>query len=127
VARLVAERQANPYWGVRKLCWRLGQAGLETPPERTANRILKRAGLVMPREAAPAASQRFECSEPNSLWQMDHKKAVHGRWARRAVPLVVVDDATRYLVVLRSLPNKGLSEREVPTHRTPSEGRCEVG
>jgi len=108
IARLVAERQTNPWWGVRKLCWRLGQAGVEAPPERTANRILKRAGLVIPRESPPTTWQRFERSEPNSLWQMDHKKAVHGRWARRAVPLVVLDDATRYLLELRSLENKGL-------------------
>jgi transposase InsO family protein len=109
VARLVAQRQAHGYWGVRKLCRRLEDQGVAVPPERTANRILKRAGLVLARTSGPPEVQRFERSRPNALWQMDHKKAVHGRWARRSVPWVVVDDASRYLLALRSLPDKGLA------------------
>jgi len=105
---LVALREAYPDWGVRKLCRLLENGGVVPPPERTANRILKRHGLVTPPEASPEALQRFQRSRPNALWQMDHKGAVHGRWARRAVPLVVEDDASRYLLALRSLPDKGV-------------------
>ena len=109
VSALVAERRRRPYWGVRKLCKRLELQGVVAPPERTANRILKRAGLVEPRVPAAEAVQRFERSRPNALWQLDHKRAVHGRWSRRSVPLVVEDDASRYLVGLRALPDKGLA------------------
>jgi len=107
-AALIADRQAHPSWGARKLRVRLSWAGGEVPSERTVHRIIKRAGLVRP-EAGPAeASQRFERGWPNELWQMDHKGAIHGSWARRTVPLTVEDDCTRYLVGLRALPDKGL-------------------
>ena len=108
-AALVALRQQHPYWGVRKLRTLLERQGLAAPAERTANRILKRHALVSPRESSPEPLQRFERSQPNALWQMDHKQAVHGRWARRSVPLVVLDDASRYLLGLRSLTDKGLA------------------
>jgi transposase InsO family protein len=107
-AALVALRQEHPYWGVRKLCTLLQRRGIVPPPERTANRILKRHGLVVPRGSSSGPLQRFERSRPNALWQIDHKRAVHGSWARRSVPLVVVDDASRYLLGLRALPDKGV-------------------
>ena len=106
-AALVADRLAHPRWGARKLRVRLSWAG-EAPSERTVHRILKRAGLVRPGAGKPAASQRFERGRPNELWQMDHKGAIHGSWARRTVPLTVEDDCTRYLLGLRALPDKGL-------------------
>lgn len=114
VAALVAERRTYPYWGVRKLCKRLAVQGVLPPPERTANRILKRLELIEPCRTTAPALERFERSAPNELWQMDHKRAIHGRWSRRSVPLVVLDDASRYLLDLRSLPTKGL----VPTWET---------
>ena len=105
---LVTLRQAHPQWGARKLCWLLAQRGMEPPPERTANRILRRHGLVDEHHRRTEARGRFERSRPNALWQIDHKRAIHGSWARRAVPLVVEDDCSRFLVGLRSQPDKGL-------------------
>jgi transposase InsO family protein len=107
-ARVVEERRRHPAWGARKLMKRLEWAGVAAPSERTVNRIFSRQGLLLARERGPEAPGRFERSRPNELWQMDHKGAYHGRWGVRAVPLVVEDDATRYLVGLRSLPDKGL-------------------
>jgi transposase InsO family protein len=108
VARLVAKRRFFPYWGARKLCELLSTQGVEPPRERTANRILKREGLIEPRQKVTAALRRFERSHPNDLWQMDHKKAVHGAWSVRMVPFVVLDDHSRFMVGLRSLPDKGV-------------------
>jgi transposase InsO family protein len=106
---LLTERDARPAWGARKLCKVLERRGIVPPPERTANRILKREGKVKPRKAPVAeAPRRFERVHPNDLWQIDHKRAIHGKWARRTVPLVVLDDCTRYLLGLEALPDKGL-------------------
>lgn len=106
---LIAERRAHGVWGVRKLCKRLEMRGVSPPPERTAHRILKRAGLVrVPDGVEEMPTVRFERSRPNDLWQMDHKRAIHGKWARRTVPFCVVDDCTRYCIGLRALPDKGL-------------------
>lgn len=105
---LVADRRAHPRWGARKLCERLEMKSVPPPPERTANRILGREGLIEARRAPEEEPKRFQRTDPNALWQMDHKSAIHGRWFRRAVPFVVLDDCTRYLLGLRSLPDKGL-------------------
>lgn len=107
-ARLVAKRRFYPEWGARKLCELLTTDGVEPPPERTANRILKREGLVPPRKAAAGEPKRFERGAPNELWQMDHKQAVHGSWSVRMVPFAVLDDHSRYMLGLKSLPDKGL-------------------
>ena len=104
---LIAERKAHPYWGARKLCERLRWEGIKPPPERTANRILRRQGLVEVRRVSLEEPRRFESLQPNDLWQVDHKKAIHGGWFSRAVPFLVVDDSTRYLIELRALPDKG--------------------
>lgn len=106
---LVALRQQYPCWGARKLCKLLERRGINPPPERTASRILKRHGLVVRQEPEAEPLRRFERGRPNALWQIDHKQAVYGRWSCRAVPLVILDDATRYLLDLRSLPDKGVT------------------
>jgi len=107
-ALLIADRKAHPSWGAPKLCRRLENNGIRPPPVRTANRILKRAGMIQKRKAKEEDLVRFERSHPNELWQIDHKRAIHGRWARRTVPFVVIDDCTRYCVGIRALPDKGL-------------------
>ncbi len=106
---LVALRRRYPAWGVRKLCRLLEQQGVSPPPERTSNRILQRHGLVSERPSTEDCSHRFERVQPNMLWQVDHKRAIHGSWAARTVPLVVEDDASRYLIALQAQPDKGLT------------------
>jgi len=108
--KLVHERKLHPAWGARKLCKRLENSGFFPPPERTANRVLARNGLVFPKRVESEDITRFERPNPNDLWQIDHKSAIHGSWIGRAVPFVVLDDCSRYLLGLRSQPNKGLIE-----------------
>lgn len=105
---LLKERRAHPAWGVRKLCKRLERRGVVPPPERTANRILRREGMIEPRAGREGEPQRFERAHPNELWQIDHKSAIHGAWSRRTVPFTVIDDCSRYLLGLWALPDKGL-------------------
>lgn len=105
---LIAQRAKHPYWGARKLCCLLERQGLAPPPERTANRILRRHGLVPERQPIGQTMRRFERERPNALWQLDHKAAIHGAWAVRTVPLTVEDDASRYLLGLFAQPDKGL-------------------
>lgn len=98
VLRCKAER---PAWGAKKIVAVLWK---ETPPicVRTADRILKRHGLVQPRKELPKASGRFEREYPNELWQMDFKGlAKHTPYS----PLTVLDDASRFCLGLLPLPN----------------------
>jgi len=108
-AAVLADREAHPTWGARKIRKRLSWGDGEVPSERTVHRIIKRAGLVEPQGSKPEEPKRFARSRPNELWQMDHKSAIHGCWSRRAVPFVVLDDCTRYLIGLKALPDKGLA------------------
>jgi transposase InsO family protein len=99
-ATVVAVRRDNPVWGGRKIAGNLKRQGLVPPSPSTITEILRRHGLPM---VAPGQKtwKRFEHAEPNVLWQMDFKGNVPlGRG--RLHPLTVVDDHSRYSVVLHA-------------------------
>lgn len=99
-ARVVALRQERPDWGARKLSVLLDREGILLPVP-TIHRILLRNGLVAEEDRHRRAVRRFIREHPNELWQMDFK----GMPAKRGgcLPLVVVDDHSRYLVGLFGL------------------------
>ncbi len=98
--QVVALRRRYPDWGARKLRVLLCQQGVELP-RNTIHRILLRHGLVREAERQAAATQRFERSEPNQLWQMDFKGPK--LWHQPVGPLSVLDDHSRYLIVLHAV------------------------
>ena len=105
-ARVLAIRDRNPAWGGRKIAHVLHRDQDIRLAPSTANSILRRNGRISP-EASVAATawQRFEHEQPNSLWQMDFK----GHFAtasQRCHPLTVLDDHSRFNIVLQALPNE---------------------
>jgi len=99
---VVGLRQRYPDWGARKLQVLLRQRGLELA-RSTIHRILVRHGMIREPEHPGLAAQRFERSAPNELWQMDFKGPL---WpAERVGPLSVLDDHSRYLLVLQRVAN----------------------
>lgn len=96
-------RQKRPDWGAAKLAQVLkqGEASLELQP-RTIHRILERNGLIAEEDRRRKAVQRFERSEPNELWQMDFKGPQRGQ-SSPVGPLSVIDDYSRYVLLLRHL------------------------
>lgn len=103
-AAVLAVRQQNPVWGGRKIGASLRRQGLTPPAASTITDILHRHGQAM---VAPGhkAWKRFEHAEPNVLWQMDFKGPV--AFAKgRLHPLTVVDDHSRYAVVLQAADNE---------------------
>jgi transposase InsO family protein len=68
-------------------------------PVITVHRILVRHQLVRNEDRHRTAVQRFERSQPNELWQMDFKSPVG--WEAPAGPLSVLDDHSRYALVLQ--------------------------
>jgi transposase InsO family protein len=110
VERLVVSlRQEHPAWGARKLKRRLEDLGHAGVPARgTVNGILARHGLIDPRVARQHAPlRRFERARPNELWQMDFK----GHFATdagRCHPLTVLDDHSRFNVLLRACADERL-------------------
>jgi transposase InsO family protein len=95
--RVIEVRQRYPDWGARKLRVVLSRQGVYLA-RNTIHRILLRHGLVKDCDRHEPATQRFEREEPNQLWQMDFKGPK--RWPQPVGPLSVLDDHSRYVVVL---------------------------
>jgi transposase InsO family protein len=104
-AELAVERVRRQYgWGARKIQLLLAEEGVVLT-EPTINRILRRRGLIAPREVQGQATGRFARVACNQLWQMDFKgeyQLVEGK----CYPLMLVDDHSRYLLGLWPLPNQ---------------------
>jgi transposase InsO family protein len=95
--RVLQVRLRYPDWGARKLRVVLSREGVELA-RNTIHRILLRYDLVKQADQHPPALQRFERQQPNELWQMDFKGPKG--WPQPVGPLSVLDDHSRYLIVL---------------------------
>ncbi len=102
-AAVLAVRAQHPAWGRRKIRARLLQAGAEmAPAPSTITAILRRHGEPVGAHGGGRADwTRFEQPRPNALWQMDHKGHVAMADGRRLHPLTVLDDHSRYALVLK--------------------------
>jgi transposase InsO family protein len=107
---IVELRRRRPDWGARKLQVLLAGRGVELPAG-TIHRVLVRCGLVREQDRHRPAPQRFEREAPNQLWQMDFKSPKG--WDHAVGPLSVLDDCSRYAVLLRGLwTTRGEAVRE---------------
>jgi transposase InsO family protein len=98
---VLAVRGEHPTWGGRKIHHALRLSGVGAPQPSTITGILHRHGLI----TAEASQQRrpyrrFEKASANELWQMDFKGHFALTSGVRCHPLTVVDDHSRYGVVL---------------------------
>jgi transposase InsO family protein len=104
---VLSVRTEHPAWGGRKIARRLkdlGHAGVPAPSTVTA--ILKRHGVELGTfGGGRSAFTRFERARPNELWQMDFKGHV-ALQAGRLHPLTVLDDHSRFSVVLAACVNE---------------------
>lgn len=100
---VLAMREQHQTWGGRKLRKRLMVLGhQDVPAASTITSILHRHQKIDPAESSKhKAFCRFEHPYPNALWQMDFK----GHFAMRkgrCHPLTVLDDHSRYNVLLKA-------------------------
>jgi transposase InsO family protein len=104
--QVVQLRTAHRAWGGRKLRRRLLDWGVaQVPSASTITEILRRRGLLS--EAVGShAFQRFERERPNELWQMDFKGHFGLSAGGRCHPLTVLDDHSRYALVLQACGNE---------------------
>jgi transposase InsO family protein len=98
--RVVELRRRYPDWGARKLRVLLAREGTVLA-RTTIHRILVRHDLVREQDRHEPAVERFERSAPNELWQMDFKGPK--LWHQPVGPLSVLDDHSRYLLVLQAV------------------------
>jgi transposase InsO family protein len=108
--RVVELRRRYPDWGARKLQVLLARQQVELT-RSTIHRILLRQNLVHDPERRRQAPGRFQREAPNELWQMDFKSPKG--WNAAVGPLSVLDDCSRYLLVLQAVwTNHGELVRE---------------
>jgi transposase InsO family protein len=104
---VLSVRTEHPAWGGRKIARRLKDLGQEAiPAPSTVTAILKRHGVELGAHGGgQSAFTRFERARPNELWQMDFKGHV-ALQAGRLHPLTVLDDHSRFAVVLAACANE---------------------
>jgi transposase InsO family protein len=97
-------RAQNPAWGARKINrYLLDHAQVSPPATSTITSILNRHGKITPQASAAATAwQRFEREQPNELWQMDFKGHFATVGEGRCHPLTVIDDHSRFNVLLQA-------------------------
>ena len=101
-------REAHLSWGGRKIYHYLKQEGQkEIPHPNTITDILRRAGRLYEWKVGGMKKRchRFEMERANELWQMDFK----GHFPlgdRECHPLTVLDDYSRYAIVLEACANE---------------------
>jgi transposase InsO family protein len=98
--QVVKARNQYPDWGARKLEVVLARENVKLTSS-TIQRVLARHDLIREQDRHRPALQRFQRSAPNELWQMDFKGRKH--WNLEVGPLSVLDDHSRYLIVLQAL------------------------
>ena len=103
---VITIRVEHPRWGGRKIRRRLQTLGMRAvPAASTITSILKRHGLIEHTEPRHWPFNRFEREHPNDLWQMDFKGHVSCPEGR-CHPLTVLDDHSRYAVILKACLNE---------------------
>jgi transposase InsO family protein len=111
---VLAVRARHPAWGGRKIAKVLARGGIAPPSPSTVTQILKRAGIALGEFGhGPEARGRFEHPRPNDLWQMDFKGHTPMR-SGRLHPLTVLDDHSRYNIVLAACADE--TQESVKTH-----------
>lgn len=110
--KVIKLRNKYKDWGARKLKKILENSGEKrVPSASTITQILKRNGLLEDNNESSKALIRFEHEYPNDLWQMDFKG--HFQIARgRCHPLTVLDDHSRFNILLKACPNETRKEVE---------------
>lgn len=105
-AAVLAVRSEHPAWGGRKIAAVLRRRGMAAPSPSTVTQILRRHGIELGAYGGGETSfTRFEHASPNDLWQMDFKGHV-AMQSGRLHPLTVLDDHSRFCVVLAACDNE---------------------
>lgn len=106
LAATVIALRGETAWGGRKLRRRLQDLGHSAvPAASTCTAILRRADLLK-KDEPQGPCQRFERAWPNELWQMDHKGDFATQSGQRCHALTVLDDHSRYNLVLDAAGNQ---------------------
>jgi transposase InsO family protein len=112
IQRIAQERKRHRHWGAKKIQARLLRRYGQAPAIATIARWLKRLHLVItPRRRARKACWRWRtplrhAHAPNQVWTVDFKGWFRTGNGQRVEPLTVRDLFSRYLLIIRLLPDQ---------------------
>lgn len=133
--KILEVRKSHPAWGGRKIRRWLQDRGLsDVPSASTVTGVLRRHGLLST-AAGPSGKgwTRFEKDSPNELWQMDFKGWIRTRDGGPCHPLTLLDDHSRYNLLLEACGHEALGEvrplleRAFAIHGLPAAILCDNG
>jgi len=132
-------RKEHSTWGPKKVvaALRRNRPDLDIPAASTAGGILRRAGLVEPRQRRrgrmPSPVPGGRGTMPNDVWCVDYKGEFRTGNGRYCYPLTVTDEFSRYLLECRAFERisgedaRRSFERLFRTHGLPSRIRSDNG
>lgn len=130
-------RRDHPVWGGRKIRRVLRNEGVsvdDLPAASTITNILRRHNMLGEGSRMGSSDiQRFERDTPNDLWQMDFKGNFLTRQSGRCYPLTVLDDTSRYNLILEACLGETRSivqpilERAFERYGLPRQILCDHG
>jgi putative transposase len=114
-SELLQMRTRHPDWGPGKLLdrMRLNQPQRELPACSTVAELLRRRGLVKPRQrrrrTVPYGAPFVAATAPNELWSVDYKGQFRTGDQRYCYPLTISDAYSRYLLSCEGLARPTLA------------------
>jgi transposase InsO family protein len=112
IQRIAQERRRHPHWGAKKIQVGLLRRYGQSPAGITIARWLQRLQLVHRRRRRPRKAcwmklpPRTEAMSPNQVWTADFKGWFRTGNGQRVDPLTVRDLFSRYVLVIRLLPDQ---------------------
>lgn len=133
--KILAARLDHPAWGGRKLKrWLENKGEKGVPCASTITEVLRRHDLLsVPPGASCRGWKRFEREEPNQLWQLDFKGWIPVSSGGRCHPLTMLDDHSRYNLLLEACAGENIAEvkprleRAFTIYGLPSALLCDNG
>jgi transposase InsO family protein len=99
--RICKMRKDHPKWGARRIRAELGRKGVESPAVSSIHRALVRNNLVALSRTRPRpATQRFERTSANDLWQIDATRLLLADETEVWV-MDILDDHARFCLAAR--------------------------
>lgn len=110
IISIIKLKLKKKYWGASKIrkIYQNNHPNEKIPCLSTFNRILKKAGLTLPRKRNRKCSgvrlcNRVESEYPNHIWTVDFKGWWYSPTKEKINPLTVRDDYSKYIFTIKAL------------------------
>lgn len=110
ILEIIRIKHKKKHWGSRKIqaIYVNLHPGKPAPATRTIDRILRKAGLIIPKKkrrntAGIRIENRETATHPNHIWTVDFKGWWYTTSKEKVNPLTVRDDYSKYILTIKAL------------------------